>query len=45
MIVHLSVNTQGVWGEHTVGIPIWVSTVFYIGYYYITLGRYMLQTI
>ena len=45
MIVHLSVNTQGVQKEHTIGIPIWVSTVFYIGYYYITLGRYTLQTI
>ena len=44
MIVHLSVNTQGAQGKHTIGIPIWVSNVFYIGYYHITLERYMLRT-
>ena len=45
MTVHLSVNIYGVWGEHTIGIPILVSTVFYSGYYYITLVSYILQTI
>ena len=32
-------------GEHTVGIPILVSTVFYSRYYYITLVSYTLQAI
>ena len=45
MTVHLGVNISGVWGEHTVGIPILVSTVFYSRYYYITLVSYTLQTI
>ena len=42
MTVHLDVNIQGVQGEHTVGIPTWVSTVSYSRYHYTNLVRYIL---